>query len=171
MNKNMNSITIRKANPEDLPEIMNTYAYARSFMAEHGNPNQWGPTNWPPENLIREDICAGKSYVVTKNNEITGVFFYDQGDHIEPTYDQIEDGAWISDSPYGVIHRIAGNGKAKGIGHAAIQWAWKKCPHLRIDTHPDNTVMQKMLVREGFVHRGTIYVREDNNPRMAFERI
>lgn len=171
MSENMTSITIRKANPGDLPEIMNTYAYARSFMAAHGNPNQWGPTNWPPECLIREDISAGKSYVVMKNDEIAGVFFYDQGDHIEPAYDHIEDGSWILDNPYGVIHRIAGNGKAKGIGHAAVEWAWKQCPHLRIDTHSDNTVMQKMLAGEGFVHRGTIYVREDNDPRMAFERV
>ena len=44
-------------------------------------------------------------------------------------------------------------------------------PGGRIDTHPDNTVMQNMLAREGFVHRGTIYVREDNDLRMAFERI
>lgn len=86
-----------------------------------------------------------------QNDEIAGVFFYDQSDHIEPTYDQIEDGSWISDSPYGVIHRIAGNGKEKGIGHAAIQWAWKQCPHLRIDTHPDNTVMQNMLTKEGLM--------------------
>jgi len=39
--------------------MMAAYQYARTFMAEHGNPNQWGPTNWPPEELIRADIAAG----------------------------------------------------------------------------------------------------------------
>ena len=29
---------VRKARPADLPEIMAIYAYARSFMAAHGNP-------------------------------------------------------------------------------------------------------------------------------------
>ena len=32
-------------------------------MAEHGNPNQWGPANWPPEALIHSDIEGGSSYV------------------------------------------------------------------------------------------------------------
>ena len=33
---------IRHSIPEDLPRIMEIYDYARRFMAEHGNPNQWG---------------------------------------------------------------------------------------------------------------------------------
>lgn len=41
---------------------MEIYAHARKFMAEHGNLNQWGPTNWPPEYLMREDIKEGCSY-------------------------------------------------------------------------------------------------------------
>ena len=47
---------IRKAVSGDLPRIMEIYAFARAFMAEHGNPHQWGHNNWPPETLIREDI-------------------------------------------------------------------------------------------------------------------
>ena len=54
---------IRHAATQDLPRMMAIYAFARKFMAEHGNPNQWGPTNWPPEELIRRDICDGSSYV------------------------------------------------------------------------------------------------------------
>ena len=46
---------IRKAEGKDLPGIMEIYAGAREFMAEHGNPRQWGNTNWPPEALIRKD--------------------------------------------------------------------------------------------------------------------
>lgn len=40
---------------------MERYEYARRFMADHGNPNQWGPSNWPPEQLI--SIKAGSSNV------------------------------------------------------------------------------------------------------------
>ncbi len=49
-------VEIRKSAEADLDRIMEIYARARRFMAEHGNPNQWGPTNWPPESLIRQDI-------------------------------------------------------------------------------------------------------------------
>ena len=47
---------IRKATEEDFNRIMEIYAYARAFMAKTGNPNQWGPTKWPPEALIHDDI-------------------------------------------------------------------------------------------------------------------
>ena len=33
---------IRKSVMQDLGRIMEIYASARAFMAEHGNPNQWG---------------------------------------------------------------------------------------------------------------------------------
>ena len=31
----------------------------------------------------------------------------------DPTYEVIEDGAWPDNSPYGTIHRIAGDGQVK----------------------------------------------------------
>lgn len=43
---------IRKTVEADVPQLMKMYAYARDFMAKTGNPNQWGPNNWPPEELI-----------------------------------------------------------------------------------------------------------------------
>ncbi|MCR4892568.1 MAG: GNAT family N-acetyltransferase [Lachnospiraceae bacterium] len=160
---------IRKTRVEDIERVMEIYAYARSFMAEHGNPNQWGPTNWPPEQLIRQDIEKGDSYVCVDGNEVLGVFYYIFGKDIEPTYMNIEDGAWISDSPYGVVHRIASDGSRKGVGAFCIKWAFDQCGHLRIDTHGDNVVMQGLLKRLGFIHCGTIYVEEDDYPRLAFE--
>ena len=43
---------IRKSTERDFERMMEIYACARDFMAKHGNPNQWGPTRWPPEPLI-----------------------------------------------------------------------------------------------------------------------
>lgn len=54
---------IRKSTEKDFPRIMKIYAFARDFMKAHGNPNQWGPTNWPLEALIHNDIKDGNSYV------------------------------------------------------------------------------------------------------------
>ena len=42
--------------------------------------------------------------------------------------------------------------------------------HLRIDTHGDNTVMQRLMEKLGFTHCGTIYVEEDDYPRLAYEK-
>ena len=152
---------IRPTTLDDLPQVMEIYAYARSFMAWHGNPNQWGPTNWPPEALIRRDIAEGKSFVcVTNAGRILGVFYFTSGEDIEPTYREITGGAWKDDSPYGVVHRIA----------SCINWAYEQCGHLRIDTHGDNIVMQNLLKKLGFTHCGTIYVHEDKAPRLAYEK-
>ena len=141
-------LEIRHATKQDFDRMMEIYSFARKFMAEHGNPNQWGPTNWPPAELIHMDIRDGNSYVcVNDQGKVIGTFYYTFGRDIEPTYRAITDGAWLDDSPYGVVHR-----------------------HLRIDTHGDNIVMQNLVRKLGFIHCGTIYVEEDNYPRLAFEK-
>lgn len=163
---------IRKSRYQDLDKIMEIYAFARDFMAKNGNPNQWGPTNWPPKELIQKDIEAGNSYVcINDNDKIVGTFFFIQGEDIEPTYTKITEGSWIDESPYGVIHRLAGDGSVKGIGSFCINWDYDQCNHIRIDTHIDNVVMQKLVEKLGFVHCGTIYVEQDNYPRLAYEKI
>ena len=164
-------ITIKTAAPEDLDAVMAIYHYAQEFMIRSGNPNQWGPTNWPPEELIRSDIRSGNSYVcLNDKGAVIGTFFFVCGKDIEPTYRKITDGAWLDDSPYGVVHRIASDGSEKGVGIFCLNWAFEQCGHLRIDTHGDNTVMQNLLKKMGFVHCGTIYVEEDDAPRLAYEK-
>ncbi len=141
-------------------------------MAEHGNPNQWGPTNWPPEALIRSDIQTGSSYVCENDaGQVAAVFFYTYGEDAEPGYRDIEDGAWLAGGPYGVVHRIATDGSQRGLGAFCIGWAFEQCGHLRIDTHGDNAVMQNLLKKLGFTHCGTIHVQEDDFPRLAYEKI
>ena len=162
---------IRKASDQDLDRIMEIYAFARQFMAEHGNPDQWGPTNWPPEELIRRDIREKKSYVcINDEGRVAGVFFFDYGKDIEPAYRVITDGEWIGEDTYGTVHRIASDGSQKGIGSFCVNWAFEQCGHIRMDTHGDNYVMQGMLRKLGFVHCGTIYVEEDSFPRLAYEK-
>ena len=63
---------IRKAVGNDLPEILKIYENARRFMAENGNPNQWGKTN-PPQYTLERDIQLGQLYVVVREGKIRGV--------------------------------------------------------------------------------------------------
>ena len=161
---------IRKSTEADTERIMEIYSYARMQMAKNGNPNQWGPTNWPPVELICRDIRAGNSYVCENDaGEVAGTFYFTSGKDIEPTYRTISDGTWLDESPYGVVHRIAADGSEKGIGTFCLNWAFDQCGHLRVDTHGDNKVMQNLLTKLGFVHCGTIYVEEDDYPRLAYE--
>jgi len=161
---------IRKARLEDLDEIMEIYEGARAFMTQTGNPRQWAARNWPPRWLIAQDIADGKCHVCEAAEGLAAVFFYDYGESIDPCYETIEEGSWIGHGPYGVVHRIAAR-PGRGAGRVCIDWAYRRSGHLRIDTHADNRVMQKVLLQMGFTYCGIIYIQEDNDPRLAYEKI
>ena len=156
---------IRPADFADLPEILKIYAQARAFMAQSGNPTQWGD-HYPPQSLLETDLREKNLYVV-ENGEICGVFaLFFQPD---PTYARIEGGAWLDDSPYATIHRVASNG-CGGLFAAVLHFAAEKNRHLRIDTHEDNKRMQHILEKHGFRRTGIIRL-EDGDPRIAYEKV
>jgi hypothetical protein len=157
---------IQHASEKDLGIIINLYAHARKFMEANGNLNQWGKT-YPDDETVRRDIARENLYTVGDSCGIHGVFYF--ACEADPTYEIISDGAWSSDRPYGVIHRVAGDGSG-GILKAAIGYAAENIGYLRIDTHEDNSVMQKALRKLGFHECGIIFV-EDGSPRIAFDRI
>ena len=162
---------IRKATLADLERQMEIYTRARAFMATQGNPNQWGKNCWPPEALIKQDIESSMSYVCEDDaGQVVGTFFFLCGQDVEPSYREITDGAWLDDSPYGVVHRIASDGSQRGIGEYCLAWAFSQCGHIRIDTHGDNTVMQNLLKKLGYIRCGTIYIPQDSDPRIAYEK-
>ena len=157
---------IQKATLSQLSEILVVYEKARSFMAETGNPTQWG-TNYPPEEMIRRDILDGKCYVNLRDNKILAVFYF--AIESDPTYAYI-DGSWLNDAPYGVIHRIAVGESGKGAAAACFAFAESLCENIRIDTHEQNIPMQRCLAKHGFVRCGTIYL-EDGDPRIAYQKV
>ena len=161
---------IRHSEERDFERMMEIYAYARQFMADHGNPLQWGPTGWPPADLLRRDIASGKSYVCEHEGRVIATFYFEQGKDIDPTYLKIEEGSWADESSYGVVHRLASDGRVKGTGAFCLDWAFSQCGHMRVYTHGDNTVMQNLFTKLGFERRGTIYVVEDPYPRFAYEK-
>ena len=161
-------MNIRNSTKADLPEILDTYEYARELMRKNGNPTQWG-NKFPPMEKILGDIDNKTGYVIEDNGVICGVFAFIIGP--DPTYALIEDGAWINDTDeYGTIHRIATNGKSHGVFDACIDFCQSKINNLRIDTHPDNKAMLHLISSRGFQRCGIIYTEDDGTPRIAFQR-
>lgn len=158
--------SVRHALPQDLPRIEEIYAYARQFMQDSGNPDQWG-TQYPPHDQLVSDIDRSLLYVITGEENIHGVFYFYIGE--DPTYAQIFRGSWRADTLYGTIHRIAGDGSG-GILKHAVDFAQSHISHLRIDTHRENLVMQKALAKQGFQQRGIIYI-EDGSERIAYDKL
>ena len=156
---------IRTARPSDWQDIMDIYANARRFMRETGNPTQWRDT-FPPEELVREDLRLGRSYVCEIDGRVQGVFAMIPGE--DPTYRFIL-GAWLNDKPYCAVHRVASRGEVKGIASQVLAWAMEQCGNIRIDTHDDNLPMQRVLEKNGFTKCGRIWI-EDGTPRIAYQK-
>lgn len=160
-------MVIRQSTPEDLPEILRLIAAARAFMVEHGNPSQW-PEGYPSAEQLSSDIACGHSYVCVASGYagLVGTFFFAVEE--EPTYRHIE-GRWLNNKPYGVIHRLASDGRVRGLFRESLAFASKHCSEIRVDTHEDNAPMRRLLVVESFVPCGTIYVA-DGSPRIAYQK-
>ena len=157
---------IRKTTIEDLPVVMTIYEQARAYMRETGNAEQW-QGNHPPAKLIAQDIEAGTSYVCERDGEILTVFYFNVEE--DPTYGKIN-GAWLSDEPYGVIHRIARSPSGKGCPAFCIGWCFVQRPNIRIDTHKDNEPMLALLDKLGFTCCGVIWL-ENGDERLAFQKV
>lgn len=157
---------IRRAETGDLDRIMEIYAYARGFMAETGNPNQW-IGGYPQRELAEDDLRKGELYVMEAENRVCGVFTFPIGP--DPTYAVIEDGAWPEEeTEYGTIHRIAGDGSVHGLLPRCIEFCFQLVNAIRIDTHDDNKIMQRQIEKCGFIYCGKIRSR-DGSPRLAYE--
>lgn len=158
---------IRTANESDLDIIMNIYNHAKKFMKENGNETQWHD-NYPNKEIALNDIKNNVLFVYEENNIIHGVFTFIIGR--DKTYEIIENGSWLSEEPYGTIHRMASDGQIKGLFSKVLDFCDNKISHIRVDTHENNKVMNHLLIKHGFKKCGIIYV-EDNTSRIAYEKI
>lgn len=148
--------------------IEDARAYHRSLGFE-----QWHP-DYPTEQTILEDIAKNIGYVFVDEQDHQNIIGYCCvifGD--EPAYQEIG-GAWKTDRPYAVVHRMAFSREARGRGssHKSIQLIKELCAAndvraIRVDTQAENKVMQHILLREGFIYCGLIQF--DGGPKLAYE--
>ena len=92
------------------------------------------------------------------------------------------DGAWLTPGGnYTGIHRVAVSEDCRGSGVARQMFAlaedlslgWGRAS-LRIDTHPGNRPMQRLLAKCGFARCGSISLAsgpEAGHERIAFEKV
>jgi ribosomal protein S18 acetylase RimI-like enzyme len=159
---------IREAKQEDLSVIMEIIAQARSIMRENGNLTQWSD-GYPSSAVISNDIASGHAFVCVETEQIVGYFCLMQGKDPDPNYHVIENGKWLNENPYGVIHRLASGRMVKGIAQTAFDFSFSKISNIRVDTHHDNLPMQNFLQKNAFMYCGIIYVT-DGTPRDAFQK-
>ena len=171
---------IRPATASDLPALRPVFEAAKAIMRADGNPTQWSAPGFPPDALLLRDIAREGGYIIDSVMPGSSLVMPGLTGHLaprayfallpspEPTYDRI-DGAWLTDEPYGVIHRIASYPGDHGIFAAIIDFAAARYAHLRIDTHRDNRIMQHLIEKHGFTYCGIIWLA-DGSERLAYER-
>jgi len=159
-------MTIRKSTIHDIDEIMDCISFARKLMRESGNNVQW-TKGYPSKELMLENIEKGFNYLIINENEVVATFDFIIDD--DPNYLLIENGNWLNDEKYAVIHRLASNGKAKGVAQFCFEWCFSRFPNIRIDTHETNLAMQNVLEKLGYKKCGIIYV-SDETPRWAYQK-
>lgn len=158
---------IRKAIESDLLEIKSIVDKARELMKSSGNVNQW-VDGYPSNEVLLSDIRNGNAYLLLRENK--AVAYFTMVDGPDPTYNLITKGSWLNDNSYGVLHRIASNGEVKGVFKEILLYASEHYSNIRIDTHHDNKIMQRLLEQNEFVYCGIIFLA-DGSPRLAYQRI
>ena len=160
--------TIRFAEPEDVPRIMELIECGRQKMRAAGNMEQWTDGN-PKQEVIENDIARGDSYLMEEDGKPIATFAFVEGQDI--TYNQIYEGKWLDDlQPYHVIHRIASAPDVHGVLRDVLDYCFRRTNNIRIDTHRDNTPMRNALQKYNFGYCGIIYLL-DGAERLAYQRI
>ena len=160
--------TIRHATEDDITVMQQVLAVGRERMRQAGNLHQW-TGGYPSDDILKEDIRQGFSYVVEEDNRMIAVFVLAECE--EPTYRRIFQGQWLDDTrPYATIHRIAALPEVHGIFQMVVQFALLRMDSLRIDTHQDNHPMRHMVTSNGFTYCGIILLA-DGSERMAYQLV
>lgn len=102
---------MRKAQKEDAALCYQCIEDARDYHKTLGF-EQWHP-DYPTQQTILDDIDCGTGFAFCEESGVIGYCCVIIGD--EPAYLEI-DGAWKTDRPYAVVHRMAFLREARGGG-------------------------------------------------------
>ena len=167
----------RPAAEEDVDDLAAIAAQASEYLRQCG-VDQW-QDGFPDRETLLEDVAAGGCWLFTHDGAAAGMIcLYTRP---EPDYDVI-DGAWRTDgTAYATIHRAAVKAAYRGRGLADEMF--QLCEDLalgrgygsvRVDTHPDNRVMRRLLERRGYALCGRITLArstESDRRRLGYEKV
>lgn len=159
---------LRLTQYEDLDAVLEIIEQAKQYFKVNQIP-QW-QNGVPSKATIEDDIAHGNGYVLVEENEIIGIcaVFFEE----ELAYSTLQDGRWLNDYDYAVIHRLAIKQNCKGHGYGSNmlelieQLAKEKgLFNLRIDTHHLNHSMQRLIAKNKFTYCGIVTI--DDNGKIA----
>ncbi len=166
---------LRLTTEEDLDAVMEIIEQARKYFKVNQIP-QW-QNGIPGLETIRHDIQTHTGYVLVEEDEVVGTcaILFEE----DPHYEIIQQGRWLNNSEYGVIHRLAirqnykGHGYGSNILQAAERLAKERgIDNLRIDTHRMNFSMQRLIAKNNYTYCGIVMIDDNGIPaeRLAYQK-
>ena len=159
-------IEIRKTDIAELGILMELFEQGKRIMRKSGNLKQW-TGGYPDKTVMTADIRRGVCYGCEDDGKLSAVF--SMLPRPAPPYTDIYGGAWLNEEPYLVVHRIASLPECHGVMDAVLNFCYRHCDNIRIDTHRDNSIMRHCLQKAGFAYCGIIYLA-NGDERLAFHR-
>lgn len=163
---------IRKANLEDIDNIMHMYNSCVSGMIDEGI-DQWDST-YPNKQIILNDIKYSTFFVVEINKEIVAGINIDKNQ--DYTYKSIK---WHDTSnSFLVVHRLAVKKEYwnKKIGKKLMLFTEElvinnKLNSIRLDTYSGNQKAMNFYSRLGYKNMGSIQLKINKDHYFCFEKI
>ena len=161
----------RKAEIKDIDTIEQIMLAASGRLGAAGI-DQW-QRGYPNRTSVERDVADGVGYVVCDNEQIVayGAIIFTG----EVAYNDLTGGEWLTAGDYAVVHRLCvaadrvGQGWSRCFMQCAEQLAQENSlPSIRIDTHPDNQIMQSLISSLGFTYCGDVVIE---SRRLAYEKI
>lgn len=161
---------IEKAELTDLSEIVAVIESARAYLKAQGI-DQWQKSSYPAISDIRTDIENDVAYVLKVAGKVAAYGAVIAG--FDPAYDLIQ-GAWRNDNhDYVTVHRMAVSTAFRGqaLGQrflTSVFETFSTYQDFRVDTHPDNQIMQHILTKLGFEKCGVVMFE---GARWAYQKV
>ncbi len=160
----------RKATVEDISTIEGIVKAASARLGSAG-VDQW-QRGYPNRGSIEKDVAEGVGMVLCEGDTILtyGAVIFTG----EPAYNDLTGGEWLSSGDYACVHRLCVNEIFVGMGFskhfmlAAEAMASERVKSIRIDTHPDNKIMQGLITSLGYTYCGDVVIE---SRRLAYEKL
>ena len=174
---------LRQALPSDLDRIMEVLDEGRASLAALGI-DQW-QGHYPHREQIEQDIRRGENVVIVDDDGLivatAAISIFNAEE-----YHEIKNGEWLTKSqgePFccAEVQRVAvstartNSGLATRIMAYAFDYARETgCKSVRVNTHPGNVPMQRVLEKQGYTRCGSITMDHDDgliSERYAYEKL
>lgn len=160
----------RKATEQDITAIEQIIRAASARLGAAGI-DQW-QRGYPNRSSIEKDVTEGVGMVLCEGDTILvyGAVIFTG----EPAYNDLTGGEWLTQGEYACVHRLCTNEIFVGMGFskhfmlAAEAMASERVKSIRIDTHPDNKIMQGLICRLGYTYCGDVVIE---SRRLAYEKL